>query len=395
MAGSSKRHLHLAQIAFFVVATLGALIFMLNSTKDFEPSEFGLGLNTSSTYERFEDGTQMSSIGRGCINLRDTLKKSTLLPQGKRTLWLGASQLHAINSMVDGDHLAVHYANQHLPDSHRVFQASAPNGNFHELWAMWQCLNRLPPGEAENRERKHGDATLNFEHLVIALTYDDLREVGVRPALQKHYALAPLHQPWVHKAKGRALTDSLKNRQERFEDSLISNIERLAPLYKKRAKFSAFWESQLKLWVTKFGYALASKPQVRVPIKIQKINEKALWALVDDARRRGIHVHIYQAPHQPGLKPFYHPLAEYEGYFQALQNQVQKHADISFHNLKDIVPQHLWGLSASGQPDCFHFKDEGHQILGKAIADILSNSQAPAQAQAQAEAIEKDESSAL
>lgn len=132
---------------------------------DFSPRNFGLGKNTHSFTNRFED-LQISGFANDLAILKKN--QSKLQEQGNKTvLWVGASQLHAINRPQKGDQLAVTFANQDASKKNRArryIQLSEPNANYHELWAIISAfLDETPP-----------------DAIVLALTYDDLKELGIR-----------------------------------------------------------------------------------------------------------------------------------------------------------------------------------------------------------------------
>ena len=81
---------------------------------------------------------------------------------------LGASQLHAINHKKNGEYTAVWHANK-LAEKRgsklRYLQVSNPNGNLHEMLASYLAF----------RQKK-----LIPSVVIVAFTYDDLKEPGIR-----------------------------------------------------------------------------------------------------------------------------------------------------------------------------------------------------------------------
>src|SRR5688572_475037 len=87
---------------------VGAVIFGVAATsqKRFRPEDAGLGQNTFSGIA-YDGRLRVSAQRVGQV--AETIASFT---KSKRpvVLWLGASQLHAINNLKDGDELAVSYA---------------------------------------------------------------------------------------------------------------------------------------------------------------------------------------------------------------------------------------------------------------------------------------------
>ena len=107
--------LYLSFVLIGLILGICAFTFAAKSQKDFNPENFGLGLDTQPRIAR--SGDDVFSVTGNERELRE------LLPQFYRTaemfteqgrsiiLWLGASQVHSINKKRDGDKLAVEYAN--------------------------------------------------------------------------------------------------------------------------------------------------------------------------------------------------------------------------------------------------------------------------------------------
>ncbi len=146
---------------------MGVLLFSLVAAKqkNFKASDLGLGLNTVSR-KAFYDGRQISQI-RGVEQIKETIKYFHQKDQ-KIAIWLGASQLHAINHFKKGDKLAVEVANINSEDKKEELlyvQVSTPNASFHDLlgyYLMFRESEAIP------------------DILIVAVVFDDLAEINIQ-----------------------------------------------------------------------------------------------------------------------------------------------------------------------------------------------------------------------
>ena len=116
---------------------------------------------------------------------------------------------------------------------------------------------------------------------------------------------------------------------------------------------------------------IMGRPVVRISDEVARPNLDALDALVQMARNDGARVLLYQAPHRPGEKRFYHDRHEYDGFFVHLEKRCGRDG-MRFINLRDLVAAEHWGMTNMGLPDVFHFTHVGHRKLGSAIDDLLA-----------------------
>ena len=64
--------------------------------------------------------------------------------------------------------------------------------------------------------------------------------------------------------------------------------------------------------------------------------------------------------------PFYHPRDEYDAYLAALAARCEREGR-PYLDLETLVPAELWGITNNWQPDVFHFRNRGHELLGQAV----------------------------
>lgn len=355
---------------------LGVVTFhwLSNKVKGIDPNSPGLGQNTIMTFSRYEDHRVSSHDPH---LLKPAIQ--TAQERGHEVVfWLGASQLHAINFFSEGDDLAVGYANQLSDQSdsqRRYVQYSGGNANFHELLCAYLQLR---------------EAGKKPDTLVVALTYDDLRE-NVRPmileCIKKKYGilqsdlgiqgLANLAAEGVQDNFGEqdpmARNPTAGSLQEDLEAWAVGKLESAWPAYGRRGQVLTIIRILMRSTIARVFGGVFNRRTPEVPEGTKKRNQRALEVLVQLARKDGLQVCLYQQPHRPGLEPFLHNRAKYNAWHQAIEKWAGETSGVFYKDLETIVPVHLWGLTSEGRPDCFHFRDEGHRLLGSAIESWLQS----------------------
>ena len=370
------RHSRLDQLSIFAGLVMGILLFMglAHREAEFRPEDAGLGRNTTATIDSFHDRT-ISAYSAQSQPLLESFE--ALRAQGNRVaLWLGASQLHAVNRIQPGDHLAVFHANESARargSSLGYLQVSAPNANLNELLATYLQFR---------------DQHLVPDVLVLSLTYDDLREPGVREAvvaaLPRDLDLDLQHRGGLENlASARAQTTEGAHRavntldamegtpQQRLERALTVFLEEHWPAYAHRGELASW----LQISLLRLAYSLRSEATRQrvppVPEEQKRWTLLALDSLLELAKRDGVQVLVYKAPHRPGMQPFYHDRASYDGFFAQLSQELARQG-VHYMDLETIVPTEMWGETNDGNPDVFHFSGQGHRYLGSRVDAALS-----------------------
>lgn len=359
-----------------LLSGLFSFVFAALQLANFNPSEFGLGRNTF---------TKIAYKGNSVISgLPDTLdsviRHFHKLRKTKReiALWLGASQLHAINLLTEGDKLAVEYANTEADNKGAnltYLQASTPNASFHDILIMYQLF------------RQEG---IFPDWLIIATVYDDLREKGMQVSLLKQLkkvsdetielggkGIKNILDEWLL-LKREADNPSLGRPQEILEKWLVSNLENTLPGYKYRGRLAAqtsifiqtFLLNLRTEFVSRTGFRKTRTPEIPKHLIIR--NSEALESLIKLAQHDRCKVLIYKQPHRPSEKQFYHNREKYDAYFADLSKKCRELKNVYYLDLETIVPTQYWGVTNSGKPDVFHFRDEGHRLLGKSIDEHIA-----------------------
>lgn len=362
----------------FAGVALGVALFwvLADWQGDFSGEDVGLGRNTVAYREDF-DGKRINGPFSDLQLVADSFAE--LRAEGRDVaLWLGASQTYAINHPEPGDHLAVWYANARAQErGSNLFYllSSSPNANLHELLCSYLAL------------RQRG---LVPDVLVLGFTYDDLKEPGIRGA-----ALEMLDPPGEEElaigGEGvRHVREAFEQRdgvaadskapvertatagtpQERLEDALVAELEDVWPVYRKRGALRAAGITAWKMPVTTLAFRVFSRPQTAVPRDMQAWNEAALESLIAFVKHDGVALFVYKAPHRPGEVPFFHPRKAYDAYQAQLRARCEAEG-FGYVDLETIVPAEYWGITNNWSPDVFHFQDEGHARLGRAVDQWL------------------------
>jgi len=361
----------------------GVLIFngAANYYKTFNPELSGFGRNTIG-WESSYNGDLLSTVG-DIPSVHLSFKKFRSESK-KIVLWLGASQLQGINQYKPGDELAVYYAHQRAHDrgsDYSYLQVAYPNANFNELLATYikfRHVNKIP------------------DWLVIGVTYDDLRESGIR-----YYVLRNLpdigNLEFPQPSKGlQNLISVQKNKdkdkdteivayhatadtpQEKFEEILNNVLAENWEAFSNRNKLSAIISINTKTYAgLSFGWIMSPflgriNPVLAVPKDIKQWNEDGLDALLGLAKSDSVNVLLYRVAHPEYEGDFYHDRRNYENYFSNLKSSYLDE-NVYYQDLEKIIPLKYWGLNNTGRLDVFHFQAGGHQLLGEKIDEFFED----------------------
>ncbi len=358
----------------------GVLLFsvLATATAGFVADDVGLGLNTVAFTEDI-DGRRISGPFRDVPLVRETF--AAYRAEGRPVvLWLGASQLYAINDPEPSDRLAVAFAQDAAAargsDSAYVMTAS-PNSNLHEILCMLLAY------------RQRG---LRPDALVISFTYDDLKEPGIRdtalellelpfddetkalcgPAAAHITRAAAAEQDADADAAPIERTATTGTPQERLEDELLDFLDARWPAYTHRATLRSRAITAWKTPVTRLAFSVLERPKQLVPDDMRAWNETAFDALLALAAADGVPVFVYKAPHRPDARVFFHDRQAYDDCHAELRDRVRGDG-AEWNDFETLVPTELWGRTNEGAPDVFHFRVEGHRLLGRAVDAWLAD----------------------
>lgn len=356
-----------------------AFVVFLYRNAVFDPNEASLDFQTRSQYAVFdgervsfreEFGEAAEAVGR-------------FRGRGKRVaLWLGTSQIHAINMYREGDRLAVSYADERAKERGADIvhlQVSLPNADMNEYLAVYAAL------------RARGRAP---DWVVLSLVYDDLREDHVRKYVVEN--LPPLdglkkegfgagidnlaRAAAERAAGGGENADAEKTLQAVLEGKVTAFIEKAWPEYALRDRS----RGRITLVMTRASYWLYSltnrirgrgRDSVRTAPRVSPVpkdakawNMAAFESLMAMAKKDGVKVLLYRAPHPKYDGPFYHDRADYDR-FAARGRGFAEPGRVYYRDLENLIPAKFWYRREA--MDFFHFQEPGHRLLGNEIDRII------------------------
>tara|TARA_A100001035_G_C27775750_1_gene498912 strand:- start:376 stop:1506 length:1131 start_codon:yes stop_codon:yes gene_type:complete len=289
-------------------------------------------------------------------------------------LWLGNSQLHAINQYKSGDETAA-------PELHRRFQEqgdyfltlSQPNASLLEHYLLFAfALNRLP-----------------VTMLALPVVFDDMREDGIREnlidALKDQDTVDLLYRTTIGQqlisnygdkdAAGNEMAALEDTFQESSEKLLNAKLEEIWPIWANRSTLrgnSINMLYQFRNW--SLGINPSSSRKI-IPGRYKK-NKNALIALLELANEQGVEVLLYIVPLRNDVKIPYEAY-EYSSFKTDIADIANKN-NTQFVDLENLVPSELWGtkdsttIGGNQELDFMHFQEGGHRLLAEKLFQELS-----------------------
>ena len=327
-----------------------------------------LGDQTQSLYGRY----QGDKIFCGSpAEAPECLEPAARRKLAQRVLWLGNSQLHAINQSRPGDVTApVLLARRLRPRGIEVQAMSFPNGSLAEFYLAYLFERRAAP----------------IDTLVVPLFLDDTREGEVRDILRP-LAIDPAIRPRLAASPaGRAVLAALPpggdssepgagdTLQARSEAAITRWLERCCGFQTMRENARGQFAIQIfNLRNTVFNVTAQSVRPI-IP-NTYAFNLAALDQLLADAARDGTRVITYVPPLRQDVRPPY-VQADYARFKAQTRALALRHGAV-WIDLDTIVPGALWGTKASPrlgggvELDFMHFQAPGHIALERRIAPIV------------------------
>ena len=377
-----------ARVAAFVVAVALGLcaVWWLFAGKSEDFAAAGLGVNTSV----HEESLHVASRRVVCFGLDDLDRCLSALPPSRRrrrVLWLGWSQLYAINDFHVGDRTAPSLLAERLAAADiDLIVIAMPNINPREELLVYAYV----------RQR------LALSGLIVPAWLQGMKREGIRPtwaaaladpAVRTALAALPsgpsILAANAQEAKSaqeiaqiaqKTAQEPTQTTQQRVEGWLLARLDARFPLWRLRGeaqgriKLALMDGKEQVLRLRNLLLGTRAKNWVNViPPARQAINMQALTDLVGAARHDGLSVLLYVPPRPRHEFPF--DPALYTA-FKADAERLARASGAAFANIEDSVDDGVWGRIDNGAgelvTDFSHFTAVGHRQMAGAMHDALA-----------------------
>ena len=349
-------------MAIALVLALLVARWVASTAPDFE--NLALGEQTFSIYGSY----QGDKIFCGSVQeAPECLEPAKVRNLPKRVIWLGNSQLHAINQPKTGEKTApVLLAEQLRPQGVEVQGFSFPSASLTEMALATAYL----------------ESAGHIDVLVVPLFLDDTREQGVRemlrpaverPDLRTALSKTPTGQTAIAMlSKINAEDDGAESEdpslQQKSETAITNMLEKCCEMQSIRQKARGQIEVQA-FFLRNFIFNVTAQSVRPIIPAAYGQNMQALTDLLSSAKANGTRVILYIPPLRQDFKPPY-DLAQYQQFKDSTKLMAtQNGAD--WVDLDAIVPGKYWGTKAAtrtgGDPelDFMHYQGEGHRLLAE------------------------------
>ena len=288
-------------------------------------------------------------------------------------IWIGNSQLHAINQAANSDVVAPELLHRELKNFNKyLITYSLPNVSLLEKYIL---INNLV-------------TNTKIDTLIIPVVYDDTRENIVRDDVIKLIDHKTELKIKFSKSGNKILNKITESANKDFNTTSLNNLSEnfIENLLKQNL---SIWEDRADLRSKLFNFFYRSRNLIfninsssirkKIPSKY-KDNLQALEDIIKISKSENIDLIIYVAPIRNDI-PIPYDINDYK----LFKEQVKKISilnEIKFYNLEGIVPNDHWGdgsktnFSAAKEYDFMHFKGKGHIILSNELSKIISNKNA-------------------
>ena len=225
-------------------------VFFLKSLIDDVPidwEELALGKETFSPHYYLQNGLRVYAKYEDkvihCEALEGCSRNSYKIPSNKKILWLGNSQLHAINQFKKGQLLtSEHLFRKLLAKENDLLTVSFPSANLQEHLVTFSSIS----------------LDIELSKLIVGVVFDDFREEGVRFEIAKSLLQDDLYSVLSNSEIGRQiLQDNQTNTdidneysglddtlQEQSEKNLNELLEKNTDLWNRRAYLRGYFLSK-------------------------------------------------------------------------------------------------------------------------------------------------------
>jgi hypothetical protein len=284
-------------------------------------------------------------------------------------LWLGNSQLHAINQSKLNDQTASMLLHKKLADKSKyLLTFSQANANLKEHYVVFQNLYQELP----------------ISTLVLPIFFDDMRESGVRKTILDMNRYSKIDQDESKSKKVdiggvqnlESIISTSHGIQKKVEGFLEGVISEEWSLWDNRNIFRGEIFSFLHLFRNKVFDINASTKRYKIEGRYA-INISEFEKILNFSYQNKINIIVYIPPIRNDVEIPY-DTKEYNDFKKEIQLLSEKYK-ASFFILDDIVPRKYWGNKASTllgedneEIDFMHFQAEGHNVLANKIYNLLT-----------------------
>lgn len=345
------------------MATIGVVVLTPEKRTKFE--ELALGKSTISFFPEVDEYP---------IHISDPDELESLMTgweqRGSRStvLWLGNSQLHAINQA----------NSESAPASAKIFDEfdrrgidvltwSFPNANLEEQYLAFE----------------HFRAKLPMKAVILPVVFDDFRESGVRDSLTTLFDSRDTCQALAQTSCGRSLlkgqegdpvVDADDSLQQKSEEAVESWLASQSKTFENRGELRGLLFSYAYVMRNRAFGITAQSVRKKIPGRYA-LNMDALQSLLKVAVSAGIEPLVYVVPLRQDVQTPYQP-EQYRLFKDEIRQLVESH-DCRLADLDELVPGQFWGQMADVQGggkgfDFMHFQEDGHRLLATEVADNLA-----------------------
>ncbi len=362
---------HLSILSLFI-AFLFAFFLLSNLLKsnktNFENTT--LNENTISIHDLYNSQSYYCKDVRDAKNCIDGVSNRAI---DKKILWLGNSQIDAINQFNNGQrNVAILLHEILIKKNIDLITFSEPNASLQEHYVLFEYIS----------------SKIKLNCLILPLVFDDTRETGIRnfitPALIDLDTVRSLNQTNIGKL---ILEENSKIRSDNSDFSglkmtLQENIEKSINnwLQKNFMLWSIREEARGNVFLLLYQlrnsiFSIKPESKRRIIKGRYLANISALKEILISAKQKNINVIAYIVPIRWDITLPYE-MNEYNS-FKSEVESIVKNNNGRFYNLERIVPNSLWGekgstnLTGKSEIDYMHFKYEGHKLLASRLFNII------------------------
>lgn len=368
-----RKRLGISWIPIIVGMISSVILLSLNLLKD--STDFGqlaLGTETTSVF---------SEAGGEKIHCSDFEDHAPCISGYKKNgykkdvaLWLGNSQLHAINKYRQGDENAPAILHRMLSQKgHYLVTYSQPNANLQEHYLLFEYLkSRLP-----------------IKLLIMPVVFDDMREDGIRSTMVSAIQDTKTRNTLLRTEEGERIVNSVQDTsdkneefaalsntaQEKVERSINGWLEEKSVLWRSRSELRGqLYLALYRLRNTVFGIKATTKRRI-IRGRYSK-NMSSLKEILESARNGDISTLVYIAPIRGDVEAPY-DLSEYRIFKKDVETIASRTSSV-FVNIESLIPAKLWGtkdstsITEDAEIDFMHFQAAGHSLMASYILKKLN-----------------------